>query len=298
MRPDSVIAALCFGSVLAGSAASAQPATHTPDLSGMWGRNAFDFEALPSSPSPVTNSQHLPSGSGDPQRPIGDYRNPWLKPQAAQIVKQRAEKALAGDTFPDPSTRCAPYPPPFVAAMQLGLQMLQRRDEITILYNQDDQVRHVRLNASHPAHVAPSSKGDSVAHYEGDTLVIDTVGIKSGPLAVIDRYGTPFSGSLHVVERYRLIDAAAAKEAQLRHEGKAGRVGGPAGAMLLDDDYANGLQLELTIEDPAYFTAPLNARVTYRRTRLPWQEQVCAENAFEYYSGKQTDIPKAENVDF
>jgi len=50
--------------------------------------------------------------------------------------------------------------------------------------------------------------GDSVGHYEGDTLVIDTVGIKIGPFAMVDMYGTPHTEKLHVVERYRLVDYA------------------------------------------------------------------------------------------
>jgi hypothetical protein len=59
----------------------------------------------------------------------------------------------------------------------------------------------------HPAHVTPSRYGDSVGHYEGDTLVIDTVGIKIGPFAMVDMFGTPHTEALHVVERYRLIDS-------------------------------------------------------------------------------------------
>jgi hypothetical protein len=51
-----------------------------------------------------------------------------------------------------------------------------------------------------------------VGHYEGDTLVIDTVGVKIGPFAMVDFYGTPYTEALHVVERYRLIDYEAARE--------------------------------------------------------------------------------------
>jgi hypothetical protein len=59
--------------------------------------------------------------------------------------------------------------------------------------------------------------GDSVAHYEGDVLVIDTVGIRSlRPFAMVDIYGTPYTDGLHVVERYRLIDRETAIEAHAR----------------------------------------------------------------------------------
>jgi hypothetical protein len=278
------------------AAAARAAETSIPDFSGMWGRNTFDFEAVPSGPAPVKNTYRLPSGSSDPTRPIGDYKNPLLKPEAAAIVKQRAEKALKGETFPDPSTRCAPYPPPFVSAMQLGLQMLQKKDEITILYNQDDQVRHIRVNAKHPEHMTLSWKGDSVAHYEADTLVIDTIGIKADSFSVVDRYGTPMGEGAHVVERYRLVDAAEAKRAQAEHEKEAGRLGG---AMPIDESYGKGLELQLIIENPAYFTQPLPVRVTYTRTTLPWQELVCAENAVNPYAvAASPPIPKADKPDF
>jgi hypothetical protein len=273
----------------------ASAAESVPDLSGFWGRSTFDFEAISSAPSPITNLQRLASGSGDPTRPVGDYNNPILKPEAAAIVKQRSERAMTGATFPDPSTRCAPYNPPFVSAMQLGMQFLQTKDTIIILYNQDDQVRYIRLNGTHPDHVTPTWKGDSIAHYEGDTLVIDTVGIKADSQAVVDRYGTPLGEGAHVVERYRLIDAAAAKEAQARHA----REGGNLGAMPPDETYAKGLELLLTIENPVYFKQPLPVRVTYRRTVLSWQEQICAENADNQYAvAASPPIPKAAKPDF
>jgi hypothetical protein len=55
-----------------------------------------------------------------------------------------------------------------------------------------------------------------IGHYEGDTLVIDTVGFKIGPFAMVDWYGTPRREALHVVERYRLLDHEAAKEGMER----------------------------------------------------------------------------------
>jgi hypothetical protein len=284
-----------LGILVASLALPASAADAVPDLSGFWGRGTFDFEAIPAAPPPIANLVRLPSGSSDPTRPAGDYNNPILKPEAAAIVKARTEKALTGVTFPDPSTRCAPYNPPFVAAMQLGVQFLQAKDRITILYNQDDQVRHVRLNGKHPARVTPSWKGDSIGHYEGDTLVIDTVGIKADFQSVVDRYGTPLGEGAHVVERYRLIDAAAAKQAQAQHEKEAGRLG----AMPPDENYPKGLELILTIENPVYFKQPLPVRVTYRKTVLEWQEQVCAENADNQYAvAASPPIPKADKPDF
>jgi hypothetical protein len=96
---------------------------------------------------------------------------------------------------------------------QLGVQILQLPDEISFLYLRDHEFRRVLMNRPHPAEVTPSWYGDSVGYYEGDTLVIDTVGVKTDrPLAMLDMYGTPYTQALHVVERYRLIDYEAARE--------------------------------------------------------------------------------------
>jgi hypothetical protein len=158
----------------------------------------------------------------------------------------------------------------------------------TLHYLVDHNVRHVRMNVPHPARVTPSWGGDSVGHYEGNTLVVDTIGIKTGLLAVIDRYGTPFSGALHVIERYRLIDGAAARQAQRKHESNYLPAGAPNpftntyGQGILDPDIMNkGLQVEVTVDDPGVFSEPWSGLVTYRRLIGEWQEIVCAENLRE-----------------
>jgi hypothetical protein len=134
-----------------------------------------------------------------------------LKPQAAEIVKKLGQISLSGANYPTPSNQCWPGGVPYIF-WNFGIQMLQQPEKITILYFYDHEFRRVRLNQPHPAQVAPSWYGDSVGHYDGDTLVIDTVGIKIGPFSMIDWYGTPYTQALHVVERYRLLDYEAAKE--------------------------------------------------------------------------------------
>jgi hypothetical protein len=135
-------------------------------------------------------------------------------------VKKHGEISLTGVPYPTPSNQCWSGGVPFVL-YNIGMQMLQRPDKITIIYSNDHEVRHVRMNQSHPEHVTPSWYGDSVGRYEGDTLVIDTVGVKIGPFAMLDMYGTPHSPALHVVERYRLLDYATAKQVQERGPARA-----------------------------------------------------------------------------
>jgi hypothetical protein len=170
-----------------------------------------------------------------------------------------------------------------------------------ILYADDHEVRQVRLNHGHPAQVTPSWYGDSVGHYEGDTLVIDTVGVKTDrPLAMVDVYGTPFTQALHVVERYRLLDYEAAKRAEEWGERENFATQQTDQGFARDLDYkGKGLQLHFTVEDENVFTTPWTATVTYRRPLTPfgqWPEMTCAQNAQGY--GKKAVVPSASKADF
>lgn len=286
---------LVFATLFVQPAIGVENAASPPDFSGIWARNTFSHEQPPDGPGPVTTLRPpLPNGVFDNFAMVGDYNNPILRPEAAAILKGRGEMSLNGVNFPDPSNQCGFIAPPYIFANEVGLQMLQEQDQITIVYSPYDLVRRVRLNGSHPEHVTPSAMGDSDGHYEGDTLVIDTVGIKVWPFTVIDFFGTPQSEALHLIERYRLIDAAEAKVAVERHYKAYGRLPGNGG---IDPAYSKGLQLEFTVEDPVFFTMPWRAQITYQRSMRQWQEIVC-ENTFEYYEGRQPLRPTAANPDF
>jgi hypothetical protein len=176
-----------------------------------------------------------------------------------------------------------------------AIQIFQQPDRITILYEQDHEVRHVRLNEPHPTQVKPSWYGNSIAHYEGDTLVIDTVGTKANrPFPMIDLYGTPYTDKLHVVERYRLVPYEDAKEG-LERDTKENQHP-PVG---IDRGYRGKyLQLYFTVEDDGVFTTPWSATITYGRGSNEWPEIVCAENIHEYYNNKESDVPRADKPDF
>jgi hypothetical protein len=280
-------------------AMAAENSAPVPDLSGLWARNTVDFESPPSGPGPVVNLSRRPSGTRDHNKPVGDYSNPILKPAAAAEVKRHGEISLGGGEYPTPSNQCWPESPPYIL-WQLEMQILQQTDRVTILYHHDHQVRSIPLNRPHPAHVAASWSGDSVGHYEGDTLVIDTVGVKVAPLSLVDQYGTPHSEALHVVERYRLIDGKAAKEATDRAERENDRAPPAATGVFIDPDYTGkGLQIQFTVEDSGVFTMAWSAAVTYRRAQEGiWDEHVCAENRHEYYAGKDAAVPTADKPDF
>jgi hypothetical protein len=228
---------------------------------------------------------------------VGDYTNPILKPHAAEVVKKRGEISIDGVPYPTPSNQCWPGGVPFVL-WNIGMQMLQQPDKITILYSNDHEVRHVRMNQSHPTPVTPSWYGDSVGHYEGDTLVIDTVGVKIGPLSMVDMYGTPHSPALHVVERYRLLDYEDAKAAEERGQREIWRIQGSDPGFARNPDYkGKGLQLEFTVEDDGVFTKPWSAAISYRRPLGEWPEMVCADTTHEFLA-RDLRLPAADKPDF
>lgn len=264
-----------------------------PDLSGLWGRQSLDWEAPATGIGPVVNTKLRPNGIRDSDMRVGDYNNPNLKPFTAAKVKQQGEISLKGETFPNPANQCQPQATPFLLT-QLEIELLQQQDEVTILYMIDHHVRHVYLNRGHPSRVIPSWSGDSVGHYEGDTLVIDTVGVKVGPFSMVDQYGTPFTGALHVVERYRLIDGKAARDTEQRNEKQSGSAMG----RFADFDYKGaGLQIQFTVEDTGAFNNPWSATATYLRGR-EWLEFICAESPFDYLTGKNPRVPTANKPDF
>ena len=132
--------------------------------------------------------------------------------------------------------------------------------------------------------------------------MIDTVGLKKGPFGMVDMYGTPYSEALHVVERYRLLDYEAAKEAEERGQRGSFRIQNSDPGLARNRDYkGKGLQLEFTVEDEGVFTTPWSAAITYRRPLSSlgeWPEFVCAENPHGYFPGKKAAIPTADKPDF
>jgi hypothetical protein len=266
-----------------------------PDFSGVWAHpSSPGFEPLATGPGPV-----LYGSLHDNYHMMGDHTNPILKPKAAEVVKEFGKASLAGFAHPTPSTHCWPSGVPYIF-FQLGLQIVQQAHTITFLYLRDHEFRHVRLNEPHPARLTPSWNGDSVGHYEGDVLVIDTIGVKTNrPLAMVDMFGTPYSQNLHIVERYRLLDYEAAKDG-LERDARA-NVTIPNTTMQLDRDYrGNYLQLFFTVEDKGVFTTPWSATVTYGRPLGEWEEHVCVEGAQNqyYFPVDKAVFPTADKPDF
>jgi hypothetical protein len=297
----------------AGQAGSeAHHAALIPDFSRVWNHPAFPwFEPPASGPGPITNlsrwaeqrpggaagSAALPAskvGVSDYDQLVGNYKSPILQPWAAAVVKKFGEISLAGITYPNPSNQCWPFGMPFIYK-QFLMEMIQQPDKITMLYGGDHEVRRVRLNEAHRSPLTPSWYGDSVGHYEGDTLVVDTAGVKTDrPYAMIDLFGTPYTDKLHIVERYRLRDYDDVKDAIERNKKENWLFNGD----VFSNYRGKFLQLQVTIEDEGVFTTPWTATLTYVPGPDQIAEGVCAENLHEYYNNKDADVPKAEEPDF
>jgi hypothetical protein len=296
----SIIATTAAAALFSSAALAQKPSQGTtpiPDFSGVWAHPSGP-EPPASGPGPVVNRARY-DGKSDPYQWVGDYTNPILKPQAAEVVKRHGEISLAGLAYPTPSTHCWPSGVPYIF-FQLGMQMLQQPNEITFLYLRDHEFRHVRMNQPHPAHVTPSWYGDSVGRYEGDSLVIDTIGVKNDrPLAMLDFYGTPYTPALHIVERYRLLDYEAAREGLDRDAKERNPI--PNTSMQIDKNYRGKyLQLLFTVEDQGVFTMPWSATITYGRPSGEWVEDVCAEGTpnTHYSPRKEAVFPTAVRPDF
>ena len=223
-------------------------------------------------PGPVTSDPAHPHDSnaialrtgGQPNYRIADLTNPNVKPWAKEIMRRENEKVLAGGIGYSARSSCMPAGvPAFVAfAAVEPTYFIQTPKQVTMIFSGDAQVRRVYLDVPHSANPKPSWYGESVGHYEGDTLVIDTIGMNDKTF--VDSYRTPHTEKLHVVERWKLIDR-------------------------------NTLQIIFTVDDPDTFVEPWTASTRFRRVvRELMDEEVCAENntAFDYHA------PVAQKPDF
>jgi hypothetical protein len=294
---------IAFGLIMVIGAvpAMAAPAADTPDIFNMpWSKNVFNFETVPGHPEPPQNRVRLPNGMSDSWHLVGDWENPILTPKGAEILKQRGQVILNGGMRQNDADQCRSMGPPFSLAMGAGIQFLSEKNGDIILMMRG-QPRRIHMNAQHPANLELTPKGDSIGHWDGETLVVDTVGIRSDALTTADRFGTPQSEKMHIVERYYLIDGAKAKaqaDAFRAHEGAIGGQGTRDGNFI-QDTRLQGLQLDAILDDPVMFKEPLHVRVTYRRGADGGEgESVCADNPMEHYEGEWKYLPKAVQLDF
>ena len=280
-RHSLILRSLFAGLICAAAAGSTRAADTTPPLNFApdpdtgWQTPEDEFIPPPSGPGPVLSDPTHPylSFYKNPRNPnpayrVADLSNPILQPWTREALAKANARALSGVDVTIPKERCWPAGVPgFLLYPATPVYFLQTPKEVVMIWTQDHQVRHVYLNQNHSARLTPTWFGESVGHYEGDTLVVDTVGLNTRTF--VDNYFTPHTDQLHVVERWRMVE-----------DGKT-------------------LEVNLHVEDPGAFTTPWNAIQRYRRvTGGPMPETVCAENNGDHFNHGLDPMPQADKPDF
>jgi len=170
--------------------------------------------------------------------------------------------------------------------MTQPMYFIQGPKEVVMILSSKQEVRHVYLTDKHSADMKPSWYGESIGHYQGDTLVVDTIGIDERTW--VDGFGTPHTKELHVIERFRLIE-----------DGKV-------------------LEADVHVEDPGAFTTPWNGIQLFRQFEAavrqvpidrivqlasgpegPMREMICADNPDSFFAGTTAmPVPHAAVPDF
>jgi hypothetical protein len=201
-----VVAAAAAGCTGGGSAAPAPPPS--PDISGTW-RNP--------------GAQQLRPASGDiPFTPWGAEQSKKERPTFSSDFRETTDPAVL---YADPNG----YPRIIMHPMKFKL--VQSDDYVYQLFEYNQNWRQIALNTTHAPDVVPAWYGNAVGKWDGDTLVVDSIGYK--PSTWLDSRGLPHTENLHIIER-------------IRRDGE----------MLL---------VELTFEDSGAFTKPWSAQLKFER---------------------------------
>jgi hypothetical protein len=204
-----------------------QDAAHpgsAPDISGVWLVEKFQPMLFPN--------------GGAPLQPWADTKLKATNPQTD-----------------DPNLACLPEGVPrFMISVPYPMEIFQGSTRVLIIHEGTSVLRQIHMSRQHSKDLDPTYAGDSVGKWEGDTLVVDTIGFNDKTW--LDGGAIPHTEALHVVERIRRID----------HD------------TLVD---------EFTIDDPKAYTKPITARQVYK-LKPDWEihEYVCEENNKYTYQGK------------
>jgi len=240
----AVAATLTFHAALTGQSnrqAPVQPDTSkspgmaaNPDISGVWNamRGDYDFASFSKGDPPMTA--------------WGQARFDAAKPS------QGRRGVSLGETT-DRVYKCVPPGMPYIYLQFFPMQIVQTPKEVIELFESDHTVRHIYIDGrKHPLNIKPTYNGHSIGHWEGDVLVVDTIGL-NGKLW-LDRLGHPESNQMHIVERIHRVDDKT-------------------------------LQVDFTFDDSKSYPKPWTALIRFRQ-RPDWDimEDVCEDNlAFETF---------------
>ena len=220
MKGTLTLATLVLLTPIVGQARSPVPATH--DLAGMWEAERFFFKV----------------------------DDPPLLPAARALVDGYQDKMKAGQIIYTGWTSCRPGAANAMVMTMNTIAILQTAGEITLLYEEPRMTRRIRLGARHRESLVPSYLGDSVGHWEGDTLVVDTIGY-NGQFE-LDAFALPTSTRMHTVERFT-------KAADGKH-----------------------IAIQITFDDPEFYSKPFSIERSWKLSDKRHQyDYDCMENPRE-----------------
>lgn len=186
-----ILAAAAIALAAAGTSSAERvhlgPTIEPRDISGVWFAEA-----------PKTYDKHAyrytPMEGGDPP----------LTPEGRAIYDQRHRAGIDGAPIAHPGSRCIPDGVPMVPENYTPFQIIQTPGQVTLISEANHVFRIFHLDQDHPEKLRRTFMGHSVARWDGDTLIVDTVG--QSPDNWLANSGLPVSDQLHIVERYRKID--------------------------------------------------------------------------------------------
>jgi hypothetical protein len=269
-----LLAAL-FAGACAGAALAQSPARGL-DLSSDdagWISVGTEWVAVPGGPQPVTFDPRFPYvGNGQGKQPtfrVADLSNPNLTDFAKAELKKSNDLVHGGFAMYAREARCwASGIPVYLLNPAQPTYFLQTPKKITMVWQMDQQVRHIHMDVPHSPNPKPSWYGESVGRWEGNELIVDTIGLNGK--AHLDNYRTPATEKTHVVERYRLTD-----------EGKT-------------------LEAYVTIADPTVLKQPLQVVHRWRKVNQTIIESRCADGeSFNPFEQQRVEpLPTATRPDF
>jgi hypothetical protein len=233
-----------------------------PDFTGVW--------EIPLGGPARGAGRGAPPAAGAPAPPgrIGRGRGmvapPALTPEYAAKAQEQAR--LAAKAEDNPSANCLPPGMPGIMSQPYPIEILMTPGQVTIVIEAYTQVRHIYTDGRPlPGDPDPSFDGTSVGGWDGDTLVVETVGFEPVPRGI----NFPYSDKMKIVERFKLADA-------------------------------DTLNVETTILDPLALTKPFDMgnRVFKRHRSWTIAEYVCEENNRNFVddtgkAGIRLDNPQA-----
>ncbi len=198
------------------------------DITGVWNalRGNYDFSSFSKGDPPMT---------------------PWGKAQFDEAKPSQGPRGVSLKETTDRVYQCVPPGMPYIYLQLFPMQIVQTPKEVIEIFEYDHTVRHIFIDGrKHPDDLTPTYNGHSIGRWEGDTLVVDTVGLK-GKLW-LDRLGHPESDQMHIVERIHRVDEKT-------------------------------LQVDFTFDDPKAYPKPWNAVLKFG-SRPDWDimEHICEDN--------------------